>query len=306
MTDSLIAFDLLLAAGIVWMGWASLASVDPFRMIVTFMAFGILVSLAWIRLDAPDVALAEAAVGAGVTGALFLRTIGLLRRVDAPEAAGPGLRLAAAALAFGVTGALIAALVAVPRPISGYDALVADNLGDSGVTNPVTAVLLNFRAYDTLLEIVVLVAALLAVVMIGARQGYAPRRLGPLFEPFARFVVPLSMIVAGYLLWIGSSRPGGAFQAGSVLGAGLIVLLMGRIYRPWPSHAGPLRLLSMGGLAVFVAAAAVTLALSGGLLQYPDGTDKAWILGIESALTVSIAIILAALFHGGLPRGDRK
>ena len=303
MTDPLIVFDIVLAAGIIWMAWTSLASAQSFRMIVAFMAFGILVALAWARLNAPDVALAEAAVGAGVTGALFLRTIGLLRRPEQPETAGWGLRVSAAVLAATVAVALSAALVAFPRSADGYDALVAVNLDESGVTNPVTAVLLNFRAYDTLLEVVVLLAALLAVIMIGARQGYVHRGLGPLFEPFARLVVPLSIVTAAYLLWLGSSRPGGAFQAGAVLAAGLSVLLMGRVYIPRHFHIVSLRWLAMGGLIVFAGAAVGTLILTGGLLQYPEGMDKIWIVGIETALTVSIGVVLAVLFHGGLPKG---
>ena len=305
MIDPLMVFDLLLAAGIVWMAWASLASGDAFRMVVAFMAFGILVALAWVRLNAPNVGLAEAAVGAGVTGALFLRTIALLRRPEAPERTNRTVRTAAAVLSAAVTAALIAALVLLPDAEAGYDALVARYLAESGVTNPVTAVLLNFRAYDTLLEVVVLAAALAVASMIGARQGYLHRGLGLLFEPFARFIVPLSIVVAAYLLWLGSTRPGGAFQAGAVLAAGLSVLLMGRIYLPRGTHASLLRWLAIGGLLVFAGAGVVTLVLTGGLLQYPEGQDKIWIVAIETALTVSIGVVLAALFHGGIPKGGR-
>lgn len=45
---------------------------DLFEAIVLFVAYGLSLALAWIRVGAPDVALAEAALGAGVTGALFL------------------------------------------------------------------------------------------------------------------------------------------------------------------------------------------------------------------------------------------
>ncbi len=37
-----------------------------------FICFGLVMALAWVRLDAPDVALAEAAIGSGLTGALLL------------------------------------------------------------------------------------------------------------------------------------------------------------------------------------------------------------------------------------------
>jgi uncharacterized MnhB-related membrane protein len=59
----------------------SLAATDLFKAIVLFMAFGLLMALAWARLEAPDVALAEAAIGAGLTGALLLST---LARISSP------------------------------------------------------------------------------------------------------------------------------------------------------------------------------------------------------------------------------
>ena len=79
MTAGLI-FDLLLAGLILWLGWGALASNSLFRGIVLYVAFGLSMGLASARLDAPDVALAEIAVGAGLTGALFLVAAGLIGR----------------------------------------------------------------------------------------------------------------------------------------------------------------------------------------------------------------------------------
>jgi energy-converting hydrogenase B subunit D len=53
---------------------------DLFEAIVLFVAYGLTLALAWIRLGAPDVALAEAALGAGVTGAIFLNAFKRLAR----------------------------------------------------------------------------------------------------------------------------------------------------------------------------------------------------------------------------------
>jgi uncharacterized MnhB-related membrane protein len=75
MTWPLWLFDGLLTLGLVWLAWLSLAATDLFKAIVLFVAFGSLMALAWARLQAPDVALAEAAIGAGLTGALLLSTL---------------------------------------------------------------------------------------------------------------------------------------------------------------------------------------------------------------------------------------
>ncbi|MEX2482715.1 MAG: hydrogenase subunit MbhD domain-containing protein [Gammaproteobacteria bacterium] len=71
-----LAFDVVLAAGLVWSAVSALLSRDLCRAVVLFIVFGLLMTLAWVRLAAPDIALAEAAIGAGLTGALLLDALG--------------------------------------------------------------------------------------------------------------------------------------------------------------------------------------------------------------------------------------
>lgn len=71
-------FDLMLMLTLLWLAWQTLAAPRLFKSIVLFIAFGLVLALAWVRLDAPDVALAEAAIGAGLTGALLLNTLAKL------------------------------------------------------------------------------------------------------------------------------------------------------------------------------------------------------------------------------------
>ena len=75
--------DALLGLLIAWLAWQALSVRDLFRAVALFIGFGLLVAIAWVRLDAPDIAIAEAAIGAGLTGALFLVT---LSRLDSAEA----------------------------------------------------------------------------------------------------------------------------------------------------------------------------------------------------------------------------
>jgi energy-converting hydrogenase B subunit D len=57
-----------------------------FEATVLFIAFGLVLALAWVRLEAPDLALAEAALGAGVTGALLVNALRRLLRKGGEEA----------------------------------------------------------------------------------------------------------------------------------------------------------------------------------------------------------------------------
>ncbi len=74
-----VVFDVLLAVALLWSALRALTASDLFRAVVLFIVFGLLMALAWVRLDAPDIALAEAAIGAGLAGALLLDTVGHLR-----------------------------------------------------------------------------------------------------------------------------------------------------------------------------------------------------------------------------------
>jgi len=75
-------FDSLLALGLFLLAWQALASPDLFKAIVLFICFGLLMALAWVRLNAPDIALAEAAIGAGLTGALLLAAFARLKDIS--------------------------------------------------------------------------------------------------------------------------------------------------------------------------------------------------------------------------------
>lgn len=66
------AFDLATALALLVLAWSLLASRDLYRAAILFIVFGFMMALAWLRLRAPDIALVEAAVGAGLTGALLL------------------------------------------------------------------------------------------------------------------------------------------------------------------------------------------------------------------------------------------
>ena len=62
--------------------WTVLAR-DSFVAVAGFVAYGLLLSLVWVRLSGIDVALTEAAIGGGLTGALLLGAVGRLRGTEA-------------------------------------------------------------------------------------------------------------------------------------------------------------------------------------------------------------------------------
>jgi uncharacterized MnhB-related membrane protein len=85
---SLVAIDGLLALAIVGLAVGALSVRSLFTGVVLFIALGLLLALAWVRLHAPDLALAEAAIGAGLAGALLLAAARRLAGPAHPERIG--------------------------------------------------------------------------------------------------------------------------------------------------------------------------------------------------------------------------
>lgn len=210
-------------------------------------------------------------------------------------------RLLLVVLLTAIAAGLAYAVLSLGSSPAGLGELVATNLDTSGVRNPVTAVLLNFRGYDTLLEMSVLLVALLGVWSLGGIPAYPETAPGPVLDTLSRVLIPMLILVAGYLLWVGADAPGGAFQAGSVLSAaGVLLLLSG--WRPGHRFAGlALRVILVSGLGVFVIAGTGLLLIGGAFLEYPPAMAGQLILLIEAAATVAIGATLAALFLGRQP-----
>jgi multisubunit Na+/H+ antiporter MnhB subunit len=297
------AFDLLLALMVLALAVRLLTTDDLFEAIVMFVSFGLALALVWVRVGAVDVALAEVALGAGVTGALLVNTWRRLER-KAPDWLEIRRHDRWAALLPGICGALAAvaafAAVRMPRAADPLAARITARIDETAVQNPVTAVLLDFRAYDTLLEIAVLVAGIAAVwALERGRPAVPPPATAsdePVLAALVRWIVPLVIISAIYLTWIGSHAPGGAFQAGALLAGAVVLLLAAGFLRPYRPGSALLRVSVALGLFVFTAAALHTAFTQGYMLRYPVASAYYWIVGIEAVLTISIAAILADLF----------
>lgn len=296
------ALDLALCALILGVGLATVAGRGVFRAVIFFITYGLLLAIGWARLGAIDVALAEATISAGLTGVLLLTAQGRLRTLRAGDEPPVRAALPAALAGIGVALGLGWAWFALP-PAHPPD--LSQVLPQSGVGNPVTAVLLNFRAWDTLLESIVLLTALVGVWML-ARDGNWDAPLGLRFHArprgvlssFGRVLPPIGLIFGVYLVWAGADGTGGAFQGGTVLAAVILLAMMAGVLNA-PGVAQPAwRAGLVLGPVVFLVAGLAGAALAGGFLTVPLAVAKPAILTIEAALSLSIAVTLALLVIG--------
>jgi multisubunit Na+/H+ antiporter MnhB subunit len=303
-----VVFDAGLAVLVLGVAAWTIVARDTFAAIVGFIAYGLLLALVWVRLAAPDVALTEAAIGSGLTGVLLVGASTRVRGTKSPaggEEPTPALRLAAIGLCILVSAALAALVLLLPEPAPTLAAPVAANLAATGLGNPVTAVLMAYRAIDTLLEVVVLLLALLGVWSLAPDflWGGLP---GPHFHAdpngiltfVAQLLAPIGILVGIHIFWVGSVAPGGEFQGATILAAmWILTTLSGLVDTPAVSRRW-LRLLLIAGPAVFLTIGLAGFAMAGAFLAYPMEHAKLLILIIEVPVTLSIAAMLALLVAG--------
>jgi multisubunit Na+/H+ antiporter MnhB subunit len=288
-------------------GW-TIAARELFASVVGYVAYGLLLSIVWIRLYAPDVALTEAAIGSGVTGVLLVTTGARLRGaggVRDAEPPGPSQRFLAATLAVLVAAGLAAVVLSLPEPAPTLAPEARQQLAATGLGNPVTAVLIAYRSFDTMLEKVVLALAVVGVWSLAPDRywGGAPAPLGragpegPLLF-LDQALVPLGILVGIHMFWVGADEPGGAFQAGAILAAMWMIVMISRLTEPPCVGARWLRLALISGPAVFLAVGLAGPDMAGSFFAYPAGFAKPIILFIEAFMLLTIAVTLPMLVAG--------
>lgn len=75
-------FRILLLIGLLVCAVATALVKKPMRAVIIYMAYSIIMSVVWLLLESPDLAITEAAVGAGITGILFFLTLRRINLID--------------------------------------------------------------------------------------------------------------------------------------------------------------------------------------------------------------------------------
>jgi multisubunit Na+/H+ antiporter MnhB subunit len=202
--------------------------------------------------------------------------------------------------AISVWVALVAAVLALPLDV-GLAEEAAASVDETGVTHPVTAVLLSYRAYDTWLEVVVVLAAVMAVLVVTQRAHVwdvsAPRRPYPLQGRFVHLLAPFLVLVGAYLVSLGTFTTGGAFQGATVLAAASLLVWLSGDSSPQGLRFDLSTALASSAHAAFVIVVVVT-GVIGRPLAYRGELAGIVILAVEVLVTVALATSLALVFLG--------
>ena len=308
-------FEIVLAGVVLGLGVWTIAVRETYSATVGFVAYGLLVALIWVRLDAVDVALTEAAIGGGLGGVLLLGAAARLRDAAPMSAEAPGkvVRVVAAILSVLTVAALAGAVLLLPDPAPTLAPQAVANASATGLANPVTNVLMAFRAMDTMLEKVVLLLAIIGVWSLAPDSAWGGHP-GPRHQAdpdsvlvfLARLLPPIGIVVATYIFWTGADHPGGAFQGGAILASMWLLAIMAGLTDTPPVSRRWLRSILVAGPVLFLVVGLGGLWFGTAFLAYPVAQAKPLILGIEVAMLLTIAATLGLLLSGAPERSARR
>ena len=321
MTDLLGIFTLTFVA------IAAFATVQSRNLFVASLWFGIfslMMASNFFILDAADVALTEAAVGAGVSTVLFMSALALTAEHEQPRFQVRRLPIVALGLL-----SIVLLVVSLEHPLVGdpmapiHQHVAPWYLQETpkviGIPNVVTAILASFRGYDTLGEVIVIFTAgigVLSVLSFGPKAGAGSAKTAP--EPSARGIEHHSILrVVGKLIILllllfglvvqfhGKYTPGGGFSAGALFAAA--IMLYGILEGPARSakampQAVMLRLAALGA-SIYTGVGFACMLLGGKFLDYnmlasdPLKGQYVGILLVEFGVGLTVATVLIMVFN---------
>ena len=146
-----------------------------FAVVVMSGLYSFLMATVLVALDAPDVAMTEASVGAGISTVLLLAALYLTKGEEAKPLHRPVLPLIVSiavgiALVYGTLGLPAFSDPQAPIHTHVVPRYLAEPINETAVPNVVTSVLASYRGYDTLGETTVVFTAGIGVIALLRRR----------------------------------------------------------------------------------------------------------------------------------------
>ncbi|MCB1676391.1 MAG: DUF4040 domain-containing protein [Halioglobus sp.] len=328
----IILFGVFLLTLLVITALAIVRTDHLFVAVILTGIFSLLIAANFFLLDAADVALTEAAIGAGISSVLFLSALSLTPEYERPS--GSANRVLALLVVSVITLIVVYATFDKPRfgdpmaPVHQHVApwYIQNTPVYIDIPNIVTAVLASFRGYDTLGEVFVVFTAGIGVLFLlglpprrgegsegcasdpglGLRHYLIPRVVG-------RFLIPFIFLFGLYVQFHGEYGPGGGFQAGAIVAAAFILyaLLEGQEQAMRVLPGGVLIGLVSGGALLYGGVGVLCMLLGGSFLDYsvlhadPVTGQQLGILLVEAGVGMTVVGVLLSIFHAFAWRQSR-
>tara|TARA_Y100000588_G_scaffold394550_2_gene515651 strand:- start:1519 stop:2274 length:756 start_codon:yes stop_codon:yes gene_type:complete len=203
---------------------------------------------------------------------------------------------------------------------------ITESFAETSVPNLVTAVLADYRGYDTLFETVVIFAAGIAILAILGTREKTETLFGEqdkldvsgedlIIDTTVRLIVPVIQLFGLYVIAHGHSSPGGGFQGGIIFGSSLILLSLARnlpytLRRLSQSRAvlfatvGVLIYAGIGLLCLILGSNFLDYSILGKLLNIPSIQARSLsIFGVEVGVGFTVATVMFVIFANLSSRG---
>ena len=218
--------------------WLASRHHDRYQSVVVIGVVGLVTAVTFVGFSAPDLALTQLTVEV-VSTVLLLMGLALLPARTPHEST---LKRKLRDMALAITGGGAMAWLAWVMLTRDHDSISWYFLNQSAIagggSNVVNVILVDFRGYDTLGEIVVLAIAAVGVMALmdgmrlrrstaseaGQAWTFAAQPL--MLRVAARLVLPLALVVAIYMFMRGHNLPGGGFIAGLITAVALVLQYM--------------------------------------------------------------------------------
>ena len=310
-----------------------------FAVVLLGGVYSFLMATLMVALDAVDVGMTEAAVGAGISVVLLLSVLGLTKTREAPRRRSP---LAALIVTVAVGAALVYGTVDLP-PFGASDTPAHKHVApeylaraqrETGAPNIVTAILASYRGYDTLGETAVIFTAGIGVLvlLVSGRRGQAtgpatgppqasdPRAQGPVMHDTVvlrvatKMILPFILLFAAYVQFHGDFGPGGGFQAGVAAATAIILyaLIFGLRAAQRLAPVRAVLVMIPLGVLIFAGTGVASMLAGGNYLDYsvlagdPQHGQHYGILIVELGVFVTVSSTMLAIFYAFAGRRQKR
>lgn len=194
----------------------------------------------------------------------------------------------------------------------------------------VTAVLADYRGYDTMFETVVIFTAGIAIIGILRRYDSSSNTINKpesftekpkedlIIRTNCRLLIPIIQIFALYVIAHGHLSPGGGFQGGVIFGASFILLSLAHDLKTVQKKLPEGRILTLAGTGILIYAGFgfATIVLGNNFLDYsilskimlgtPIEARSHSMLGVEIGVAFTVAAIMFSIYSNLVSGGKMK
>jgi len=296
---------------------------DILSSVIALSVFGVLLSIVFSILQAPDVALTQAVINSGMITSIFLVAYSQTMKVRSGE---DNTRVIKTYYPFR-TDEMVILFICIGLGFflwkgivpMGFSSLSGDAANhyinfagvETGASNIVAAVLFDYRGFDTLGEIAVIFTTVtgISILFEGSRYHRSSSGLSFIVRRSMAFVIPLIILYASSIVLMGHLSPGGGFQGGTVLATASICfcVVYGSSFEAARIHPWIKETLESTGCLFFAGLGLIGLCTGAGFLAngaagFPLGTQGTFISGgsiplLNMAVGMKVGAGLSSLFY---------